>query len=87
MTDSTTKPSTGLSSITSSVDLQMPRSSLTGGTSRSLTTPLDPLLISPHRQIFPNAVPPQDRSKHSAVEASMALLMEQEEADSSAGNS
>jgi len=87
MTDLITKPSTGLSLITSSVDLRIPRSSLTGGMSKCSITPLVPLLKPPHRQIFPNAASPQDKSKHSAVEASMALLMEQEEAGSSGGSS
>jgi hypothetical protein len=44
-------------------------------------TSVHPLLILPHRQVFPNISPPPDEPGQSAVEASMALLMEQQGAD------
>ena len=44
------------------------------------------ILTHPCRQIFPNAAPPQDTSTHSAAEASMALLREQEAEGSGEGD-
>ena len=80
------RPFTGFLSITLKVGLQMLRSSSTGGMSKYLTTLLDLSLTPPYRQIFPNATPPQGPLTYSSMEASMALLMEQEETGSSGGS-
>ena len=61
--------------------------SSTGGTGERLPAPLDPLLISPCRQHFPDVALLQGVSTRSVVELSAVSFIEQEEVGSKGGNS